>query len=123
MASIDVGELVDFVADEVGLDVETIMTMIEIEHEYMFGYGLVTGPEPEWRFFSPLEFGGSGTEVDPAFLAVIAEQRAGIPVDSALQVFESELNFLIQKGIAQSFPPAESQIPQRSDRVDDGCTE
>ena len=107
MVSIDVGELVDFVTDQTGIDLETVLTVLEIEHEFMFGQGLVVGPEPEWKFFSPAEFGRSANEVDPMFLALVAEQRAGVPVDSALQVFECELRFLIEKGVAASSPTAE----------------
>ncbi len=100
LAFLSSSECDEFISRGIGVDLATVAVVMAVEYEFMFGVGLIVGPEPLWVYYEKDELMGEAPVVDTLRLARDVEKRAGVPEDVAHVVLEWELRFLEREGFA-----------------------
>ena len=94
-----------WIAEHCDVDIATVEAILTMEFEYMVAVGIAR-PEhpgaPPWtfRYYQPGALDGAPCYVDCERIARDAERLAGVPYETAREVFNGELAFLQMRGLA-----------------------
>ena len=100
MPYIDPDVQAGWVAEQTGLDIGTVRTVLDLELEYMAGVGIAIPPlDYQFRFYHAGELDDVPRCVDTLWLARDVERITGIAQAIAHRVFEAELRFLQRYGL------------------------
>ena len=103
-----------WVAERVGVDVEEVIKVLDLEMEYLWRVGISRGPHPGTRYYQHTDLvGSSDTHVDGIRLALDAERLAGIDrrVANRIMVAEMEYRGDIDRATAEEFSQWDGSEP------------
>lgn len=99
----------NFISTVTSSDLPTVEAVMDAEYEYLYGLGLVAGPEPDWFVMDPHELnlhtylmGSNDHHVSHRdYVAAKVEEALGIPAPEVLAILEAEVSFLLMHGVIQ----------------------
>ncbi|MFM8792122.1 MAG: hypothetical protein ACKOFX_06510 [Solirubrobacterales bacterium] len=99
----------NFISTVTASDLPTVEAVMAAEYEYLYGLGLVDGPEPDWVVMDPHELnlytylmGSIDHQISHRdYLASKVEDAWGIPASEVLVILEAEVSFLLLHGVIQ----------------------
>lgn len=104
-----------FIAGAIGCDLLTVEVVMDVEYQYLYGLGLIDGPEPAWTVMEPAEFSGGATSLASGqfggmshrhYVASRTEQVLGISDSLVLAILEAEVAYLMLQGVVNQFDVA-----------------
>lgn len=88
------------IAQRLGIPLDTVNDVIDVEIEYQVGVGICEDPDWTFRFWDPAELAGLEPVIDDVALANDAARFLGVEVSRALAIYATELDELIDAGVA-----------------------